>query len=76
MTPENCAFLIRAVRYYAGLGICIERVRYQAMVHVGVSRFIFSSTAAIYGNPDYVSIDEAHPKASINPSSPPIFSGR
>jgi UDP-glucose 4-epimerase len=33
----------------------------------GVSRFIFSSTAAIFGDPQYVPIDEAHPKAPINP---------
>jgi UDP-glucose 4-epimerase len=30
-------------------------------------RFIFSSTAAVYGNPEYVPIDEVHPKAPINP---------
>ncbi len=30
-------------------------------------RFIVSSTAAIFGNPSYVPIDEAHPRAPINP---------
>jgi len=39
----------------------------QAMVRSGVKRFIFSSTAAVYGVPAYVPIDEAHPKAPINP---------
>jgi UDP-glucose 4-epimerase len=33
----------------------------------GVGRFIFSSTAAIFGEPRYVPIDEAHPKEPINP---------
>ncbi|WP_240125707.1 UDP-glucose 4-epimerase GalE [Thermomonas alba] len=33
----------------------------------GIDRFIFSSTAAIFGDPQYVPIDEAHPKAPINP---------
>lgn len=33
----------------------------------GVARFLFSSTAAIFGDPQYVPIDEAHPKAPINP---------
>lgn len=33
----------------------------------GVTRFIFSSTAAIFGEPQVVPIDEAHPKAPINP---------
>lgn len=38
-----------------------------AMVAHGVKRFIFSSTAAIFGEPEYVPIDEAHPKNPINP---------
>jgi UDP-glucose 4-epimerase len=38
-----------------------------AMVKHQVQRFIFSSTAAVYGEPQYVPIDEAHPKAPINP---------
>jgi UDP-glucose 4-epimerase len=38
-----------------------------AMVAHGVKHFIFSSTAAVYGEPQYVPIDEAHPKAPINP---------
>lgn len=33
----------------------------------GIDKFIFSSTAAIFGDPQYVPIDEAHPKAPINP---------
>ncbi len=38
-----------------------------AMIRHGVGNFIFSSTAAIFGQPDYVPIDEAHPKRPINP---------
>ncbi len=38
-----------------------------SMVRHGVSRFIFSSTAAVYGEPDYVPIDEKHPLHPINP---------
>lgn len=37
------------------------------MVAHGVRRFIFSSTAAIFGEPEYVPIDEAHPARPINP---------
>jgi UDP-glucose 4-epimerase len=33
----------------------------------GVRRFVFSSTAAVYGMPRYSPIDEAHPRAPINP---------
>jgi UDP-glucose 4-epimerase len=39
----------------------------QIMREFGVSKFVFSSTAAIFGEPQYVPIDEAHPK---NPTSP------
>jgi UDP-glucose 4-epimerase len=38
-----------------------------AMTLAGVDKFIFSSTAAIFGEPDYSPIDEAHPKRPINP---------
>jgi len=38
-----------------------------AMRTHNVGRFIFSSTAAIFGEPEYSSIDEAHPKHPINP---------
>lgn len=30
-------------------------------------RFIFSSTAAVFGNPEYLPIDEEHPKKPVNP---------
>lgn len=38
-----------------------------AMVGHDVRHFIFSSTAAIFGEPSYTPIDEAHPKSPINP---------
>jgi len=38
-----------------------------AMVRYGVNAFIFSSTAAIFGEPEYVPMDEQHPKAPVNP---------
>lgn len=38
-----------------------------AMARYGVKKFVFSSTAAIFGNPEYTPIDEAHPKSPINP---------
>ena len=39
----------------------------QAMVDAGVKKFVFSSTAAVFGNPEYSPIDENHPKRPINP---------
>ena len=38
-----------------------------AMLKHGVLNFIFSSTAAIFGDPDYVPIDEKHSMDPINP---------
>ncbi len=38
-----------------------------AMRSAGVQRFIFSSTAATYGEPQYTPIDEHHPQVPINP---------
>lgn len=37
------------------------------MMKHSVKRFIFSSTAAIFGEPEQVPIDEAHPKQPVNP---------
>ena len=38
-----------------------------AMMEFGVDKIVFSSTAATYGEPDYVPIDENHPQKPINP---------
>ena len=38
-----------------------------AMLRHGVKRFIFSSTAAIFGQPETLLIDEQHPQRPINP---------
>jgi UDP-glucose 4-epimerase len=38
-----------------------------SMVAHEVKKLIFSSTAAIFGEPEYVPIDEQHPKSPLNP---------
>jgi UDP-glucose-4-epimerase GalE len=38
----------------------------EAMVKTGVLRFVFSSTCAVFGEPEFVPIDESHPKRPIN----------
>jgi UDP-glucose 4-epimerase len=38
-----------------------------AIVQRGVKRFVFSSSAAVYGEPETTPIDEAHPCRPINP---------
>jgi len=37
------------------------------MIEYGVKSFIFSSTAATFGEPEYIPIDETHPQKTINP---------
>ena len=39
----------------------------QAMRDAGVARIVFSSTAAVYGDPVRTPIDEAHPTQPVNP---------
>jgi UDP-glucose 4-epimerase len=74
---------VAAVMHFAGLIQVGESVRdpakyyhnnvagtlhlLHAMRHAGVQHFIFSSTAAVYGEPQYTPIDENHPIAPINP---------
>ena len=38
-----------------------------AMIRHDIERFVFSSSAAVYGEPQYTPIDESHP---LNPTSP------
>ena len=47
--------------------VSATQVLLDAMRMHGIARFIFSSTAAIFGEPQVVPIDESHPKAPINP---------
>lgn len=39
----------------------------EAMERESVSRLVFSSSATIYGDPQYLPIDEAHPQRATNP---------
>ena len=39
----------------------------EAMRAAGLERIIFSSTAAVYGDPNYTPIDEVHPLDPVNP---------
>ena len=53
-------------KYYAN-NVAATQVLLDAMRRHGVHRFIFSSTAAIFGDPVAVPIDESHPRHPINP---------
>jgi len=53
-------------KYYQNNVACTLNLL-DAMVAAHVNHFIFSSTAAIFGEPQYTPIDEQHPKNPINP---------
>lgn len=53
-------------RYYDNNVVNTLRLLERMRAH-GVQRFIFSSTAATFGEPRYTPIDEAHPQLPINP---------
>lgn len=53
-------------RYYRN-NVAYTQNLLDVMLRHGVRRFIFSSTAAIYGEPETPLINEQHPQRSINP---------
>ena len=58
--------IVEPAKYYQN-NVCGTLNLLDAMRQSGVKQLIFSSTAAIFGTPDYVPIDEAHPQRPINP---------
>src|SRR3546814_18194710 len=53
-------------KYYRN-NVTSTQVLLDGMRAYGIDKFIFSSTAAVFGDPEYTPIDESHPKAPINP---------
>jgi len=74
---------IDGVIHFAGLKAVSESVQFpmsyyennvqgtlcllRAMLEAGVKNLVFSSSATVYGDPQYLPIDEAHPLAPQNP---------
>jgi UDP-glucose 4-epimerase len=83
MSAVVASFAPEAVIHFAGLKAVGESVaKPLAYVDVNVGgtvallqalqgsecrRFVFSSSATVYGDPDYLPIDEAHPRRATNP---------
>ena len=53
--------------YYYENNVLGTSVLLSCMKDAGVNRFIFSSSATVYGEPDYLPIDELHKRVAINP---------
>ena len=76
-------YKIEAVIHFAGLKSVNESIEnpelyyqnnvkgssilFEAMKESGVAKIVFSSSATVYGIPEYLPIDEAHPTKPINP---------
>ena len=83
LTDALCEHGIEAVIHFAGLKAVGESVRapvryyannvagtislMEAMGEAGVSLLVFSSSATVYGEPQYLPLDEAHPTSVTNP---------
>lgn len=63
VVPES---IERPLEYYANNTLASHALIAAAVVG-GVQHFLFSSTAAVYGAPQHVPIDEDDPKVPINP---------
>ncbi len=53
-------------KYYQNNAVCTQNLL-NAVVDRGVKYMVFSSTCAVYGNPQYLPLDEKHPRDPINP---------
>lgn len=58
--------VIRPSRYYKN-NVSNMQVLLDKCVEYNVKYFVFSSSAATFGNPQYVPMDESHPQKPINP---------
>ena len=58
--------VIRPARYYHN-NVTNMQTLLDACVEHGLKYFVFSSSAATFGNPQYIPIDEKHPQNPINP---------
>jgi len=56
----------KPLKYYQN-NVCNTNVLLRAMEAVGVGKFVFSSTAAVFGTPQQIPITEQTPKDPINP---------
>lgn len=52
---------------YFDINVSRSRILLDAVAEHNVKRFVFSSTAAVFGEPEASPINEAHPKRPLNP---------
>ena len=54
------------LRYY-NVNVCGSVSLLEAMDRAGCTNIVFSSSATVYGDPEYLPYDEAHPTRPVNP---------
>ena len=54
------------LRYY-DVNVCGSISLLSAMDRAGCTKVVFSSSATVYGNPEYLPYDESHPTCPVNP---------
>lgn len=54
------------IKYYKN-NVAKSMILFEKIIENGIKNIIFSSTAAVFGEPEYVPIDEDHPRNPINP---------
>lgn len=57
--------VINPEKYYRNLASTLNLLK--SMIRANIMRIIFSSSAAVYGDPIYIPIDESHSKLPISP---------
>lgn len=63
VVPES---IEKPLAYYRN-NVCASRVLLEQAVQHGVRNFVFSSSAAVYGTPELIPVDELAPTAPISP---------
>jgi UDP-glucose 4-epimerase len=58
---------VAAPRLYWARNVVASAALLECALDAGVRSFVFSSTAAVYGDPLHVPIDEGHPTTPVNP---------
>ena len=58
--------VVEPLKYYRN-NLAAPLVLLETMQRHGCTKFIFSSTCATYGNPQFMPMDETHPQVPVNP---------
>lgn len=58
--------VVEPLKYFSN-NVAGSQALFSAMQRCGIQNLVFSSSATVYGVPDYLPLDEAHPLSATNP---------